>query len=356
MITLISAIAAILVLIGAILYINYYRNKEDDFDLPRDKNGNPIESDEQDDDYDDEDDEEDPLLEPLNELDTSYSDFETFEDFLKEIGIRGIISGMIEYVTGDNSRLFVMLAEMQQSNPSLKTQAELAEDAAIQEVFLNTLSDPIKMTSLSQRIDMTDYLKQLKDHSQFLKGATPAMKKYAANVIEDTLDYQKEGDRFENRCYVQFMCTVKADEVYGDTPEKLEESVIRKAAEKLFRQIDRASSLLEKSDHALAPLDMYGLLEVLYKVFNRESSVKVRFEDIIKSQRYSLYVTAKESDQIFKEVQQRIHVETKAISVARDKLWELQKQENNDKIKKGEDYYVSPVDKQEDSSNYDTNF
>src|SRR5699024_11459968 len=62
-----------------------------------------------------------------------------------------------------SSRLFVMIAEMAQSNPTLKTEQELLMDISAQEVFFNSLSEPLKMSSLSQKVDMTDFLTKLRD-------------------------------------------------------------------------------------------------------------------------------------------------------------------------------------------------
>src|SRR5699024_6536706 len=132
--------------------------------------------------------------------DLTYDDYHTWEELLQEVGVIDIRDGMIEYETGNNSRLFVMLAEMGQSNPYLKTDEELALNNQIMEVFYNSLILPLKMSSQSQRVEMTDFLNTLKDHSQYLKGATPEMKDYAARVIDDTLQYQRATDRFENKC------------------------------------------------------------------------------------------------------------------------------------------------------------
>lgn len=246
---------------------------------------------------------------------------------------------MIEYETGDNSRMFIMLAEMQQSNPSLKTDQELNQDNALAEVFYNGVHRPLKFSSQSQKVEMTDFLNGLKDHSQYLRNSNPEMKKIARDVINDTLSYQHQTDRFENRCYLQFMAIVQPDEVYGDTPEVLEKQIHEKALEKLLRQIANADGILRRADHALNPLDTFGLCEVLYKTFNRESSVKMRFEDIIRRQRFSLYTSAHQPDKLFKEVQQKIRIEAELMNHVRDAMWLQQQAENEKELAKGKDYY-----------------
>lgn len=259
---------------------------------------------------------------------------------MEEIGLIDIRNGMIEYETADNSRMFVMLAEMQQSNPYLKTDDELEQQNAVMELFYNTfIKNPVKITSQSQKVEMTDYLNQLSEKAHHIPGATKEMQRYAESVIEETRLYQRETDRFENRAYVQFMTTITPDEVYGDSTDTLEEQIHEKAFEKLMRQIERASGLLRRADHALAPLDNFGLLEVLYKTFNRQSSVKIRFEDIIKQQRYALWVTAAQSDKTFKEIQQKIHIEAEALRKARDELYRKQDQINHDRLANDEDFY-----------------
>ena len=352
MIPIISAIGALAIMVGLGIYA-YIHQKHKDFDLtPRDKYGNKIDNGS---DQDDDEEEDDPRLAPINDPDSTFEDWETFEDFLKEIGIINISNGMIEYETGNDSRLFVMIAEMAQSNPTLKTEQELLMDISAQEVFFNSLSEPLKMSSLSQKVDMTDFLTKLRDDSQYMRGSTAEMKEYAREILNDTLDYQKEQDRFENHCYLQFQAIVAPDEVYGDSPEELEEDVERKALEKLFRQIDNSGSILASADHALTPLTQYGLLEMLYKTFNKETATKLRFEDIIKKQKFAIFTSAQQSDTLFKLVQQRIKIESDAIASARKVLTEQTLKENQDKISKGKDYYSSPVDQVENDLSNDPN-
>ena len=240
----VSIVAVLVALIVGGIVI-YRHSKKQDFDMtPRDKSGDEIETDEED----------DPSETPVYEDDVTYGadGWETWENLLQEAGIIDIRDGMIEYETGNNSRMFIALAEMQQSNPYLKTDDELAQQNAVQEVFFNGVQNPLKLTSQSQRVEMTDFLTRLKDNSQRIIGSNPQMKQYAAEVIEDTLSYQRQTDRFENRAYIQFMAIIEPDEVYGDTPEVIERQIHEKAMEKLVRQIERANGLLRRADHALA--------------------------------------------------------------------------------------------------------
>ena len=307
------------IIVAVIAYIIIRKRMEArDFDTTlKDHNGDPINDD---DDGDDVDDAQAPETEPVYGDDLTYDDYHTWEELLQEVGVIDIRDGMIEYETGNNSRLFVMLAEMGQSNPYLKTDEELALNNQIMEVFYNSLILPLKMSSQSQRVEMTDFLNTLKDHSQYLKGATPEMKDYAARVIDDTLQYQRATDRFENKCYLQFQAIVTPDEVAADTPAKLEEQIHQKAMEKLIRQITRADGLLKRADHSLSPLGTFGLLEVLYRTFNRDSSVRIRLEDIVKRQRFTLFTSAHQNDVNFKKVKQRIQIEADAINAAREAL------------------------------------
>lgn len=324
----------------------YRHSQKRDFDLtPRDKSGNEL------DDGDEEED--DPSEAPVYEDDAAFDDWNNWEDLLQEAGIIDIREGMIEYETGNNSRMFIALAEMQQSNPYLKTDDELAQQNAIQEVFYNGVQEPLKLTSQSQRVEMTDFLNQLRDDSQRIIGSNPQMKEYASQVIDDTLAYQRQTDRFENRAYLQFMAIIQPNEVYGDTPQALEEQIHEKASEKLLRQIDRANGLLRRADHALAPLDTFGLLEVIYKTFNRESSVKIRLEDIVRQQRYQVFTSTIQSDKYFKEVQQRIHIETEAINKARDILLKAQQEQNKELLAQGKDYYQDTYDEPVSSNEED---
>ncbi len=327
----------ILAIIAIAIFIIYFirHNKKEDFDLtPRDRSGNELES-------NDEEIENDPSAAPVYEGDFTFEDWESWEDFLSDVGIIDISNGMIEYETGDNSRKFIMLAEMQQSNPWLKTGTELNQGNGLMQVFYNGVQNPLKITTQSQKVEMTDFLNELEEHSKYLKGANEETKRYAQMVIEETLNYQRQTDRFENRTYLQFEAIVYPDEVYGDSTEVLEEQIHEKALTKLLRQIKGASRVLRKADHELEALDTYGLCDVLYKTWHRESSVKVRFEDIIKKQRFAIFTSAPQSDKIFKEVNQRIQIETQLIAHARDAMWLRQQAENAEKLAQGKDYYGS---------------
>lgn len=334
------------ILIG--IYIYYRHSQRKDFDLtPRDKTGDEI---------DEVDEEDNPALAPVYEGDVVYEDWLLWEDFLKEAGIIEIKDGMIEYETGDNSRLFVGLAEMQQSNPYLKTDEELAQENAYKEVFFNGVQHPIKISTQSQRVEMTDFLNELKNSSMRAPGATPQMKEYASKVLDATLKYQNQTDRFENRAYLQFMAIIKPDEVYGDTAEALEIQIHEKAAEKLMRQIANADGILSRADHPIAQLDTFGLLEVLYKTFNRETSVKTRLEDIIKAQRYQIYTSAWQSSKQYKKVQQEIQIEKEVQKRAREILLEQQEKKNEELLAQGKDYYSdTSVESKSNENNNENN-
>lgn len=328
MLVFISVLVAIIIaVIGYVIYRRISKPKLLDT-TPQDLDGNPI--DEEDDDISES---------PVYEDDNIFENWDSWEDFLKQVGIIDIRDGMIEYESGDNSRIFVMLAEMQQSNPFLKSDPELQTQNESMETFLHTLSDPIKISSQPQRIEMTDFLKHLRENAMNLNNATKEMKNMANLVLDDTINYQNENDRFENRCYIQFLCTVKRDEVIGDTPEEVEYQIHKKALTKLLEKVTLGDQVLHKEDHALAPLDQFGLLEVLYRTFNKDSSINVRFEDIVRNQRFSIYVHGKQDDKMYKSVQQKIQVFTQAVEEVRDKLWHEKQQQNAEKLMNGEDYY-----------------
>lgn len=331
---MIGAIAVLV--IGAILIVR--RSRHQDFDMtPRDKTGSELSSDA-------DEEEEDPAVTPVYDDDVTYDDWNNWEDLLAEIGVIDIRDGMIEYETGDNSRLFVMLAEMGQSNPYLKTDEELAQNNQVMEAFYNGVMSPLKLSSQSQKVEMTDFLNDLKEHSKFLHGTNDQMRDYAEQVINDTLAYQRENDRFENKCYLQFQAVIQPDEVFGDSPQVLENQIHEKAMEKLLRQITRADGLLKRADHSLSPLDTFGLAEVLYKTFNRESSVRIRLEDIIKEQRYSIFTSAHQNDSTFKQIQQQVQIEANAINAARAALLKQQQDTNKERLANGNDYYQGADD------------
>lgn len=318
-------------------YLLYRRSRRKKFDMtPRDNRQEPLDE--------DEDDENDPSSAPVYDDDVTFDDWDSWQDFLQEVGLIDIRDGMLEYETGDNSRLFVMLAEMGQSNPSLKTDEEQEQNNMIMEVFFNGVQAPLKISSQSQKVEMTDYLNELKEHSRFLHNTNDKMRKYAARVLDSTLQYQRATDRFENKVYLQFLALVKPDEVSGDSPMALERDVHEKAYEKLYRQITRADGLLRRADHPLSILDNFGLLEVLYKTFNRESSVRVRLEDIIRKQNFALFTGSNQNATHYKKIQQMIQAEEKAYEAAFNTMM-AETEANNDRLlRQGKDFYDDTTD------------
>ena len=98
-------------------------------------------------------------------------------------------------------------------------------------------------------------------------------------------------------------------------------------------------------------------MEVIYKSFNRESSVRIRLEDIVKQQKYQIFTSAIQSDKYFKKVQQMIRIETESINRARDVLTKAQEKQNARLLAEGKDYYqdmyddTDPVNDSTNSSN-----
>lgn len=354
-IIIISFVVVVIVLaVGGFLW--YRRSRFRKFDMtPRDRNQKPIGNgspEDEDEEYED-DFENDPSEAPIYDDDVTYDEWQSWQDFLQEVGLIDIRDGMLEFETGDNSRMFIMLAEMGQSNPYLKTDEELDQNNMVLEVFLNGVQAPLKESSQSQKVEMTDYLNELREHSQFLHNSNDKMKQYAAKVIDSTLQYQRATDRFENKVYLQFLAIIRPDEVSGDTPLSLERDIHEKAYEKLVRQITRANGLLRRADHPLSILDNFGLAEVLYKTFNRESSVRIRFEDIVKNQNFALYTAGKQNTATYKKIQQMIQAEAHAYSVAFDTAMEETKARNEQLLKNGKDYYDDSSDESEISSSND---
>lgn len=346
---------AVIVVLAIGGWLLYRRSQYKKFDMtPRDKNQKPLDEPSDEDEGEGEDYENDPSQAPVYEDDVTYDDWQSWEDFLQEVGLIDIRDGMLEYETGDNSRMFIMLAEMGQSNPYLKTDEELEQNNMVMEVFFNGVQAPLKISSQSQKVEMTDYLNELKEHSQFLHHTNDKMKSYASKVIDSTLQYQRATERFENKVYLQFLAIIKPDEVSGDTPMALEKDIHKKAFEKLYRQITRANGLLRRADHPLSTLDNFGLLEVLYKTFNRESSVRIRFEDIVKKQNFALFTSAKQNDSEYKKIQQMIQAEGRAYDMAFDANMQDSQLRNDKLLHQGKDYYDNSDDDNIDhSSDYD---
>lgn len=288
------AIVVAVLIIFLIIYRHHQRKLNADFDdQPRDRNGEVFE-----------DDDEIEELPPLREQGAIFGDednpWNTFTDFIDEIGIVDIKNGIIEYESVEGKRKFVMLAEQRKSNPLLKSAAENMQSLSYRELFYNSLSGPFKQSAQRRKINMKEFnseqRKRVAEISPSDNKRDTVVRTYAQSLLDESQAYEDENTRFESMIILQFATFVPEDEVYGETREEIEKMVQDRALRDLATQIGHASSIMKKAGQPVIAMDTFGALEALYTSWHPNISVKVRFDDIVRSQRFVEFITARQDD------------------------------------------------------------
>ncbi|MBS0954951.1 hypothetical protein [Lactiplantibacillus plantarum] len=255
------------------------------------------------------DDQDDDLdQEPIYENGESFLEFQPISTMFDELGIIDIDNRMIEYESYYGGRRFVALAEMKQTNPYIMSKDQVKMTNALREVALTTLQ-PGKETSFStrsKRIDMRDYEDELRQNAKKYNQDDPELATKAEHLIANMHEHQTSDNRFEIRTYTSFETTIYDDEIEGDTDEERDTKVKEEAFKRLRRQIDAANGPLSNSKQSLSMFTTVGIIEVMYDMWHRVSSSKVRLEDIIRNQNFSHIVTAHQTDAGTKLVQKLI--------------------------------------------------
>lgn len=320
---ILAFIATAILILGFILIKKKHSHKKKFNNRPR-TSGEDLE--EIYDDTEDEDDKEEDEEEPENGYETVKTDivragdevFKTFvpiEQLFKEVGIVDVQDGLIEYDEEDGDRTFCGVAEMEQSNPYLKTDREISVEDAENQLFLAGLSDHTKISLQWNVTDMHAYFNKMRKRVTENKEQNPKLKKLAYDLIDDAENFEHSGKRFENHIYVQFIVKVKDTDIReADDVEEVNKTVHEVANRKVMNDIGTANEVLRPRQHELTRLYNIDLLELIYKTFNRRTSRLIPFDKIIRDQKFSYMVTASESDEKVAKVNQMAQVESQISS------------------------------------------
>lgn len=254
------------------------------------------------------DDENDINQEPVFENGESFLEFQPISTMFDELGIIDIDNRMIEYESFYGGRRFVSLAEMKQTNPYIMSKDQVKLTNALREVALTTLvpGNETSFNTRSKKIDMRDFEEELRAQAKEYNQDDDILATKAEHLINDMHDHQTSDNRFEIRTYVSFETIVYDEEIDGDTDEEIDAKVKAEAFKRLRRQIDAANGPLSNSKQSLSMFTTVGLLEVMFDMWHRVNSSKVRLEDIIRNQNFSHIITADQSDAQTKLVQSLI--------------------------------------------------
>lgn len=243
--------------------------------------------------------------------DEVFKTFVPVEQLFKEVGIVDIQDGLIEYDEEDGSRTFCGVAEMEQSNPYLKTDREMSIEDAENQLFLAGLSDHTKISLQWNVTDMHAHFNKMRKRVSENKEQSPKLKKLAYDLIDDAENFEHSGNRFENHVYVQFIVKVKNSDIQeAEDVEEVNRAVYEVANRKVMNAIGTANEVLRPRQHELTRLYNIDLLELIYKTFNRRTSRLIPFDKIIRDQKFSYMVTSSESDKKVAMVNQMAQVES----------------------------------------------
>lgn len=202
--------------------------------------------------------------------------------------IQSIENHMIRH----NDNTFTMIAEVEPVNYFLLDQSEQDSIDAVFETWLAQINYPVRIYLQNRFVDLTDPIKDIQNVMEEEEDLPPLAYEYGQKMIEDLLHWQQSQPRYETKRYL--ICDLKVDpkDIKASDHEELEEKILDKAFNELYRRIMTAKTQLRKADMNVQLLTTEGIAETLYYTFNRRKAVKNRFKDIEDQEQLALFVTA----------------------------------------------------------------
>ncbi|MED3022610.1 MULTISPECIES: hypothetical protein [Bacillus cereus group] len=223
-----------------------------------------------------------------SEVDEDNVDF--FNAFVEDI--KEIDNHMIRY----HDDTFVLIAEAHPVNYYLLSNMEQeAIDIKI-ESWLTTLEFNTKVYIQSKFVDLTDPVRKMTETMKGAKDLTPETVLYGQEVIDNLEYWQRSQPRYEQKRYLIYPYKVDISTITADTEEELEEKIVDKAFNELYRRYNASRNLLSKAKINVEMLTKEKLIELLYVAFNRRKAVKARFQDLIENENFSLYSTSETNE------------------------------------------------------------
>ncbi|HDR4368886.1 TPA: hypothetical protein QCP64_005402 [Bacillus cereus] len=224
----------------------------------------------------------------IEEIDEDNVDF--FSAFVEDI--KEVENHMIRY----HDDTFVLIAEAHPVNYYLLSNAEQeAIDIKI-ESWLTTLEFNTKVYIQSKFVDLTDPVRKMTETMKGAKDLTPETVLYVQEVIDNLEYWQRSQPRYEQKRYLIYPYKVDISTITADTEDELEEKIVDKAFNELYRRYNASRNLLSKAKISVEMLTKDKLIELLYVSFNRRKAVKARFQDLIENENFSLYSTGETNE------------------------------------------------------------
>lgn len=184
---------------------------------------------------------------------------------------------------------FILIAEAHPVNYYLLSNAEQeAIDIKI-ESWLTTLEFNTKVYIQSKFVDLTDPVRKMTETMKGAKDLTPETVLYGQEVIDNLEYWQRSQPRYEQKRYLIYPYKVDISTITADTEDELEEKIVDKAFNELYRRYNASRNLLSKAKISVEMLTKDKLIELQYVAFNRRKAVKARFQDLIENENFSLF-------------------------------------------------------------------
>ncbi|PEU18736.1 MULTISPECIES: hypothetical protein [unclassified Bacillus (in: firmicutes)] len=235
-------------------------------------------------------------------------DVDFFMDFVADIS--EFENHMIRY----EDDTFVLFAEAHPVNYYLlSNQEQEAIDIKI-ESWLATLEFNTRVYIQSKFVDLTDPVRKMTRTMKGAKDLTPETILYGQEVIDNIDTWQRSRPRYEQKRYIIYPYKVDISTITADTEEELEEKIVDKAFNELYRRYNASRNLLYKAKINVEMLTKDKVVELLYVSLNRRKALKARFQDLIENENFSLYSTAETTERKLELLKQVIAEEKEAKS------------------------------------------
>lgn len=312
---ILSVIACVLLLVLVIFVYKKLSHKRKFNDQPR-TSGEQVEELYEDDDEDDDEDnqEQDYRTVDTNIVRSGNELFDTFvpiQQLFEECGIVDVNDGLIEFDADDGAKTFVGIAEMEQSNPFLKTSHEREIEDAENQLFLAGIGSHFKISLQWQVTDMHAYFDELREKIDGYNQQSDHLKNIGREMVNQAQDFEHSNDRFENHVYVQFIEKVFDDDIAdAESKDDLNRLIYETANRKINNDILGANNVLKTRHHELTRLSNIEILDLIYKTFNRKTARLIPFDKIISEQKFSLITSADASDREVERINEMVQVQS----------------------------------------------
>ncbi|MBM7617859.1 hypothetical protein JOC36_001452 [Weissella uvarum] len=266
---------------------------------------------------DDEEDEEDdePEVDPITDDDSHFEDFEPFAELFREMNLVAIRDGLMIFNESEEVKKFVGMAKLMPSNPVLQTADMRNGTIAAQARMFSIIQSEGQLVSIPLKKDQSEYydgideqIKRSFEREDFSVSEEKRARNHtnadqARELLEQFKSYDQENENFESEVYI-LLADYITDEDMDETNEvERAKNMTRRAKEDLgiqFQQMSQAESAVGRD---VEPLDDIGILEVLYRYFNREQSIEVPFRELIKTENYASMTTGSLDEEVAINIQ-----------------------------------------------------